>query len=47
VDEAPNSAGATVISKKESGVTVRIIPTDEESQIARSVLQLLDEEPGQ
>ncbi len=44
LDEAPNLAGATVISKEESGVTVRVIPTDEESEIARSVLQLLDEE---
>ena len=46
VDEAPNTAGAAVISKEGSGVTVRMIPTDEESQIARSVLQLLDEEQG-
>jgi acetate kinase len=44
LDEVPNLAGATVISKEESGVTVRVIPTDEESEIARSVLQLLDEE---
>ncbi|MCX5722447.1 MAG: acetate/propionate family kinase [Nitrospirae bacterium] len=43
VDEASNRAGASVISKEGSGVTVRMIPTDEESQIARSVLQLLDE----
>ncbi len=46
VDEAPNRAGASVISKEGSGVTVRMIPTDEESQIARSVLQLLDETQG-
>lgn len=46
VDEASNTAGATVISTKKSGVTVRVIPTDEESQIARSVLQLLGEKPG-
>jgi acetate kinase len=44
LDEALNLAGATVISKEESRVTVRVIPTDEESEIARSVLQLLDEE---
>lgn len=44
LDEAPNLAGAAVISKEGSRVTVRVIPTDEESQIARSVLQLLDEE---
>lgn len=47
VDEAPNRAGASVISKEGRGVTVRVIHTDEESQIARSVLQLLDEEQGQ
>lgn len=44
LDEARNLAGATVISKEGSGVNVRVIPTDEESEIARSVLQLLDEE---
>ena len=44
LDEAPNLAGASVISKEESRVTVRVIPTDEEHEIARSVLQLLDEE---
>ena len=44
LDEARNLAGATVISREGSGVTVRVIPTDEESEIARSVLQLLDEE---
>lgn len=46
LDEAPNAAGRSVISKEGSGVTVRVIRTDEESQIARSVLQLLEEEPG-
>lgn len=45
VDEAPNAADAAIISKKGSGVTVRVIHTDEESQIARSVRQLLDQEP--
>ena len=40
LDEARNLAGATVISKEGSGGTVRVIPTDEESEIARSVLQL-------
>jgi len=44
LDEAPNSTGARVISKEGSGVTVRVIRTDEESQIARSALQLLDGE---
>ena len=44
VDEVPNAAGAAVISKERSGVTVRVIYTDEEGQIARSVRQLLDQE---
>ncbi len=47
LDEAPNTAGASVISKEDSGVTVRVIHTNEESQIARSVLELLDKEQGQ
>jgi acetate kinase len=47
LDEARNRTGAAIISKEGSRVTVRMIPTDEESQIARSVLQLLDEEQGQ
>ena len=47
VEESLNTAGAGVVSKEGSGVTVRVIPTDEESQIARSVLQLLDEEQRQ
>jgi acetate kinase len=41
LDEARNLAGATVISREGSGVTVRVIPTDEESEIASSVHQLL------
>jgi acetate kinase len=41
LDEASNLAGATVISRKGHGVTVRVIPTDEESEIASSVHQLL------
>ncbi len=47
LDEAPNTAGASVISKEHSGVTVRVIHTNEESQIARSVLDLLAKEQGQ
>jgi acetate kinase len=47
LDEASNAAGASVISKSGSGITVRVIRTDEESQIALSVLELLDEEQGQ
>jgi acetate kinase len=41
LDEARNRTGATVISREESGVTVRMIPTDEESEIASSVHLLL------
>jgi len=47
LEEARNTVGAAVISKEGSRVTVRMIPTDEESQIARSVLELLSEEQGQ
>ena len=43
LDEARNTAGAAIISSEASRVTVRVIRTDEESQIARSVLQLQDE----
>ena len=43
LDEAPNRTGAAIISKEGSGVIVRVIPTDEESEIASSVLQLLDQ----
>ena len=43
LNEAPNKAGAAIISKEGSGVIVRVIPTDEESEIASSVLQLLDQ----
>ena len=41
LDEARNLAGATVISREESEATVRVITTDEESEIASSVHQLL------
>jgi acetate kinase len=46
LDEARNLAGATVISREGSGVIVRVIPTDEESEIASSVLQLLHQSKG-
>jgi acetate kinase len=46
LDEARNLAGATVISREGSGVIVRVIPTDEESEIASSVHQLLHESRG-
>lgn len=44
IDEARNQAGQGVISKEGSGVTVRVIHTDEESEIAQSVVLLLHEE---
>lgn len=43
LEEARNSAGNPIISKEGSGVTVRVIRTDEELQIARSVRRLLDQ----
>ena len=43
----PTQRAPQIISKEDSGVTVRVIPTNEESQIARSVLELLDEEQRQ
>lgn len=46
LDEARNRTNATVISREGSGVTVRVIPTDEESEIARSVLQMLHQSRG-
>jgi acetate kinase len=41
LDQARNEADAAVISSPESPVTVRVIRTDEESQIAQSVCRLL------
>lgn len=41
LDHARNEAGAAVISDPASRVTVRVIRTDEESQIAQSVCRLL------
>ncbi|MBI4002434.1 MAG: acetate/propionate family kinase [Nitrospira defluvii] len=41
LDRSRNEAGAAVISSPESRVTVRVIRTDEESQIAQSVCRLL------
>ncbi len=41
LDEGRNQANADVISSPESRVTVRVIRTDEESQIAQSVCRLL------
>jgi acetate kinase len=41
LDDARNEAAASVISKEGSRVTVRVIHTDEESEIAQSVCNLL------
>ena len=41
LDEARNQAGEAVISREGSAVTVRVIHTDEESEIAQSVVRLL------
>ena len=41
IDPQRNEAGGSVISKENSRVTVRVIPTDEEREIARSVLEML------
>lgn len=41
INRAANEAGAPVISKEEGRVRVRVIPTDEESEIASSVRDLL------
>jgi acetate kinase len=43
LDEGFNAAHASVISTGGSGVTVRVIPTDEEVVIARSVRKVLEE----
>lgn len=42
LDAARNEADAPVISKHKGRVTVRVIPTDEESEIAQSVCLMLD-----
>jgi acetate kinase len=46
LDETRNAANASVISGESSPVTVRVIPTDEELMIARSVYRLLLAEEG-
>jgi acetate kinase len=43
--EANNARGAAVISPETSAVTVRVIPTDEESVIASSTLRVLQSTP--
>lgn len=42
-DEGSNAAHAPVVSTGDSAVTVRVIPTDEELVIARSVRKILEE----
>jgi acetate kinase len=42
LDEDANRSGSAVISGAESGVTLRILATDEELMIARHTLALLD-----
>jgi len=37
-----NAAGARVISREAAGVIVRVIPTDEEIQIASAVLDVIE-----
>ncbi|MDH4301679.1 MAG: acetate/propionate family kinase, partial [Nitrospira sp.] len=41
IDPTRNEAGEAVISKEGSRVTVRVIHTDEESEIAKSVMEML------
>ena len=41
IDSARNEAGEGVISKESGKVTVRVIHTDEESEIARSVVEMV------
>lgn len=44
IDSARNEAGEAVISTESSNVTVRVIHTDEESEIARSVVEVIEAE---
>ena len=41
LDERRNAAGAPLISVQDARVAVRVIPTDEESLIARSAAELM------
>jgi xylulose-5-phosphate/fructose-6-phosphate phosphoketolase len=47
LDERANAAGAEVISTASSGVTVRVIPADEESVIAAAICEFLPSPAGQ
>ena len=44
IDSVRNEAGEAVISKESSNVTVRVIPTNEESEMARSVMEMIGPE---
>ena len=46
IDDGPNSTNSEVISKQGTTVTVRVIRTDEELQMARTVRRLLGSRPG-
>lgn len=46
LDEGANVSGADVISRSDSDVTVRVIPTDEERMIAMHTSNLLEHEQG-
>jgi acetate kinase len=43
LDDSPNEAHAAVISAAQSAVVIRVIPTDEEIVIARTVRKILEE----
>ncbi|MDK2744530.1 MAG: acetate/propionate family kinase [Nitrospira sp. BO4] len=45
VDATPNEANAPVISKQASPVTIRVMHTDEEREIAESIIRLLGVNP--
>jgi acetate kinase len=45
VDATPNEANAPVISKQGSPVTIRVMHTDEEREIAESIIRLLGVNP--
>lgn len=44
IDPVRNEAGGAVVSKEDSKVTVRVIHTDEESEIVRSVVEMIGAE---
>ena len=46
LDEAPNAANAPVITRPDSRIAVRVIPTDEERMIAFHTFNMLDGQQG-